>query len=61
MGFQMITVDYGEGGGLAVDIVIKILIFTLLINTNMTIFNSNFTPIVAGYQPETIRMRHCIH
>ena len=29
-GFQMITVDYGRGAGLAVDYVIKILIFTLI-------------------------------
>ena len=29
-GFQMLTVDYGGGGGLAVDYVIKILIFTLI-------------------------------
>ena len=31
------------GGGLTVDYVIKILIFTLLHNTNLTIFNSNST------------------
>ena len=39
-GSQILTVDYG---GLAVDYVIKILIFTPLNNSNLTIFNSNST------------------
>ena len=35
----MLTVDYGGGGGLAVDYVIKILIFTLIPIWNL-LFNS---------------------